>query len=111
VWLAFDLGPQPVDMDVDGPRSDQAFRVLGERDQLTPAECPAGVAGECGEEVEFPGAQVDGPPVMPEATADEIQLETVGYRQVRPRDGWRVAAVATGCRLDVEHRRILEPDG
>ena len=84
-------------MDVHGPWSDLASRIPRERDQLTSRERPAGVAGKGGEELEFPGSQVHGPPVMSKATSSDVEIEAVGDWQVGPSRELRVAAVSTGC--------------
>ncbi len=81
---------------------------------MTPGERPAGVARKGGEEVEFPGAQVDGPAVMAEAASDEIEVETFRHGQVdsTANGGWRPSRdLPSGSRLGLEHRRILELDG
>jgi hypothetical protein len=100
-----------MDMDVHRPGADLAGGVPREGDQLAAGESSAGVAGEGGKELELPRSEVHGPSVMSKTASDDIEVEAVGHRQLRPTGERRLERVATGCWFDIDHRLIVERDG
>lgn len=62
-------------MDIDRPMVDGRVAAPDEVDELTAAECDPGVGCQGGEQLEFPGAEMDDSLSLAQLVGEDIQLE------------------------------------
>src|SRR5262249_14467291 len=74
-----ELGAEPREMDVDGPRLDEAVLSPDEVEELLPPEDTARRAHKCGEQLEFLEREVDALALHGDFEAVTIDLELAGF--------------------------------